>query len=214
MAAKKTTKTPANKAGNLTSIPMEAPDNSVSGDATATRGFDASAVMAQLQALTERVATAESENRRLEAALAEAKETGSFTDEMGNKVSILTGAMANVNAQIHDKPGTLIEKLDIMERQAKIRREPFDRERTRKILCGEEVEDLNHFICDRCGRAETKWNDHPELFDAHVQQHITGKARAYGARRKIRPVDEEDDEATERAVLARLSEKYGVVAAS
>ena len=79
MAARKTTKTPA---------------NTTAGDVTSTKAFDASAVMAQLVALTERVATAENENKRLEAALAEAKETGSFTDEMGNKVNILTGAMA------------------------------------------------------------------------------------------------------------------------
>lgn len=154
--------------------------------------FDSALVLAQLQALTERVQSAENENARLQAALEEAKTTGAFTDEFGNKVNILTGAMAGANAQIHDKPGTLIEKLDIMEKQAHARRETFDRERTRKILMGEPVEDLLEFICDRCGRGEERWNGHPELFEAHVQFHLTGKRTAYQNRRKIRAVDEAD----------------------
>lgn len=159
--------------------------------ATPASTFDASAVMAQLQALTERVSAAENENDRLKAALKEAQETGAFTDEFGQKVVILTGAMDSVNASIHDKPGTLIEKLDIMERQAKIRHEAFDRERVRKILCGEEVDDLIEFICPHCGRGDIKWNGHEDMFNAHIEWHQQGgRKAAYPGRKKIREVDE------------------------
>ncbi len=173
-----------------------------------TKEVDIAAILTRLEALTERVATAESENARLEAALKEAKDTGTFTDEFGQVVKILDRSMENTNAGMHDRPGTLIETLDIMEKQAKIRREPFDRERTRKILCGEPVEELCLYICDRCGRSEEKWNTHPDLFDDHIQEHLTGKKRAYGKRSRIRAVDAEDDEAVERALFERLAEKY------
>lgn len=157
----------------------------------APKEFDASAVMAQLQALTERVAATEDENTRLKAALKEAQETGTFTDEFGNKVVILSSAMDSVNAGIHDKPGTLLEKLDIMEKQAKIRREPFDRERTRKILMGEEVTDLIEYVCPHCGRGDAKWNGNEDMFESHIEWHRHGgKEAAYPARKKIRAVDE------------------------
>jgi hypothetical protein len=193
---------------------MPAKKKAVAGNAQAKATapvIDMAAVLAQLQSLTERVSVAENENQRLQAALAEAKETGSFVDEMGNKVNCLSEAQRNTNAGMHDRPGTLIETLDVMEKQAKIRREPFDRERTRKILSGEEVEDLSQYICDRCGRSEAKWNTHPEMFEAHVQHHITGKAQAYRGARKIRAVDAEDDEDAERALFEKLSAKYGIV---
>jgi hypothetical protein len=168
-------------------------------------------IMAQMRALTDRVAAGETENERLKAALKEAQETGAFTDEFGQKVVILDRNMEGVNAGMHDKPGTIPEILDVMEKQAKMRREKFDRPRTEAILRGEEVQDLSEYICDRCGRSEERWAAHPELFDAHVEHHITGKAQAYRGAKKVRRVDAEDDEDAERAVLARLQEKYGIV---
>lgn len=176
---------------------------------SATKTIDMADIMAEMRRLSARVEATEDENERLRNALQEAKDTGAFIDEFGQKVVILDRAMMAVNNGIHDRAGTIPEKLDIMEKVSKINKQPFDRERTRKILMGEEVEDLSEYICERCGRSETKWNTNPSLFEAHVQAHITGKNSAYGKRKQIRAVDAEDDEERERALFEKLFEKYG-----
>ncbi len=172
--------------------------------------FDATKMVEMMEQLTARVAAAESENDILKQQLNDAKINGEFTDEFGQTVKILDRNMLGVNAGMHDKPGTINETLDVMERMAKIRREKFDRERTRKILMHEEVED-NAIICDRCGRSEVKWIDNPSLFDEHIDWHINGKQRAYRGRKNIRRVDEEDNEDAERTLFEKLVKKYGVV---
>lgn len=160
--------------------------------------IDAASVMARLDELTakvaaaeDRAASAEAQAEKLSQQLNSAQENGFFWDEFGNKVSCLTSAMKQGNAGIHDKPGTVIEKLDIMEKMAAIRKEPFDRERTRKILMGEPVEDFCKFRCEHCGRAEEVWNTREDLYEAHVENHInqTGRKAAYGQRQHIRKAD-------------------------
>lgn len=45
-----------------------------------------------------------------------------------------------------DHPATIEEKLFAMERQAKENEQPFDKERTRRVLMGLPVEDLNKWV--------------------------------------------------------------------
>jgi len=151
--------------------------------------IDASAILAELKRLSERVESQEKENQRLQDALKQAQQNGSFIDEFGNVVNCLP---PNADKSLlNDKPGTLLEKLDIMETLAAQRREPFDRERTRKVLMGEPVDELVEFICPHCGRGEEKWNGHEDLFNTHLEWHTKGgKSKAYQNQRKIRPVDE------------------------
>lgn len=154
--------------------------------------IDASEILSQLQELRERVSTAEDKNRKLEQQLASAERNGFYMDEFGNRVACLNSSMQQANLNNHDKPGTLLEKLDIMEKQARIRKEPFDRERTRRILAGEPVED-NAVICDNCGRSDAEWSTNEDKFAAHIAWHKGGgKSAAYPSRKKVRRVDEED----------------------
>lgn len=173
----------------------DAPPTIAESHAAAVAETDDRATMAslmeQMAALTKRVQTAETENDRLARALEDAAKTGEYTDEAGQVVRILDPAMNSVNASIHDRPGTIAEKLDAMERLGKLNRQPFNRERTRAILMGEEVPDLVDYICPHCGRAEEKWNDKVELFDAHLEHHRTGGRRAaYPSRKNIRAIDD------------------------
>ncbi len=159
--------------------------------------IDASAIMAQLAALTERVASAEDKNKRLELQIQSAQANGWYMDEFGNKVPCLNSAMQQDNLNNHDKPGTLLEKLDNMEKLARIRKEPFDRERVRRILSGEPVED-EAVICTYCGRSDAAWSADEEKYDAHIEWHRGGgKKAAYPKRKKIRVVDQDDDEEDE-----------------
>lgn len=161
------------------------PENSAASPSV----IDATEILAELKRLTERIESQETENKRLQAALQQAQQSGQFVDEFGNVVNCLPPN--SDKSLIADKPGTLLEKLDIMEVLAAQRREPFDRERTRKVLMGEPVEELVEFICQHCGRGEEKWNGHEELFNAHLEWHTKGgKARAYQNQRKVRAVDE------------------------
>ena len=145
----------------------------------------------KVAAAEDRAASAEQRAEALSNQLNSAQENGFFWDEFGNKVSCLTAAMKQGNSGIHDKPGTLLEKLDIMEKQARLRKEPFDRERTRKILSGEPVEDFCKYRCEHCGRAEEVWNTREDLYEAHVENHLnqTGRKAAYGRRQHIRKAD-------------------------
>ena len=160
--------------------------------------IDAADILARLAEMERKVGAAEDRAASAEAAtdalrnqLNSAQENGFFWDEFGNKVSCLTAAMKQGNASIHDKPGTVLEKLDIMEKMARLRHEPFDRERTRKILLGESVEDFCKYRCEHCGRAEDKWNENEDAFLEHVNNHLTqaGRKAAYPGRQKIRKAD-------------------------
>jgi len=139
----------------------------------------------------EKASSAEARAEKLSEQLDSAQANGWYTDEFGNKVGILSSSMQQGNQQVHDKPGTIMEKLDIMEKMAKIRREPFDRERTRKILLGEPVEDFCKYRCEHCGRAEEAWNTNEDAFTDHVNHHLSqaGRKAAYPGRQKIRKVD-------------------------
>lgn len=173
------------------------------GDSIDTRGLrreggaviiDAADIMSQLAALTEKVGSLENQNHKLQAQLDSAERNGFYMDEFGNRVACLNSRMQQDNLNNHDKPGTLLEKLDVMEKQARIRKEPFDRERTRKILLGEPVEDLS-IICPRCGRSDAAWTDDESKYRAHIAWHKGGgKKAAYPSKKNIRAVDDDEDD--------------------
>lgn len=76
-----------------------------------------------------------------------------------------------------DRPATVKEKLDILERRAKEKGLEFDRERTYKVLTNQRVETLD-FRCDNCGMGF----DSNDQLVIHADRHATEILRSAGKR--------------------------------
>lgn len=95
------------------------------------------------------------------------------------------GSMTTEVTQVllrNDRPETNIErKLDIMERLARENNQPFDRDRTRRVLLGLPVEDANRYVY--MGHAFES-EEEMQAYKEKVQSEITRTAGKYGNYRR------------------------------
>jgi len=162
-----------------------APANTTEGDVTAVAApapqteADATAVLnrilAEMQGLRTRVEAAEAAKTDLEAQLASAS---------ANALAIANQRPATPSAWVEvrgDGPERNVEaKLDAMERSAEDNKELFDRERTRNILLGLPVDDIE-FLCETCGTAPEPQTQ--KAYDQHQKKHELEAGRSIGKRR-------------------------------
>jgi hypothetical protein len=149
---------------------------STADGAVAVAEFDSSAILKEMQSLREAMESVRTENAGLRDRLEAAKQKATDFDEYGLKNDALAGI--GVTNSGTDVPPTLEQKLNAMELMAQRQREPFDRDRVRKIILGESVEDLNAGKqCSVCGKVNDAWAV-SEARKAHETSCTAAKSRA------------------------------------
>lgn len=120
---------------------------------TPTATIDAAALLDEMRSLRrgfdQTLTSLREENADLKRRIEEVGAKSSNLDEHGVAINALPPNFVDLR---ENRPGTLEEKLNAHERAAKRNKEKdFDRERTRRILLGLPVQDLNPYICS-CGK--------------------------------------------------------------
>ena len=162
MTAKKKTTAPAN-------------DTAVATPAKSGADDVLNAILAEMQGLRSRVEKAEEQNVELVAKLASSSQAAL---DIANRPPSMPSAWVEVRG---DGPERNVErKLDAMQASADDNKEEFDRDRTRKILSGIPVNDIE-FLCSTCGTAPEPQTQ--KAYDQHQHKHELEAGRAIGKRR-------------------------------
>lgn len=139
-------------------------------------------LLARMNAMEAVVRETQDENARLAAELDEAEtrhkaELKQVAEKVAKKDDINALPAEANNAMLRgDRPGSIEEELNAREVLARENKQEFDRERTRKILMGEPVQDLNKWIFN--GHAfDTE--DEMKLYKLMVERQIAEQAGKY-----------------------------------
>lgn len=131
---------------------------------------DLAAVMAMVQKLQDDQAALKEENAQLHLKLGglEAAQK-QLVDEFGQTVDVAPPNDLSATIERLQRPkGNIEEILNDAEMQARERGDKtFSRDRLRRALNGEQVEDVNRFVCPNCGKLKPHWKS-----DADVENHI------------------------------------------
>lgn len=137
------------------------------------------AILARMEAMQEQINAKDTENDRLRAEVAAATAAAQrAASDPATRPMAAPDAWVEVRG---DGPERNVDrKLDAMQRSAELENEPFDRERTRKILLGLPVDDIQ-FLCETCGTAPEPQTQ--AAFEAHQSKHELEAGRVIGKRR-------------------------------